>query len=372
MKKKGLLTLFGSICLILMIAVLPFMAACAKPAPPPPPPPAPAPAPAPAPTPAPPPPPPPPPPLPKAVTVGTSSIGSAVYVVAAGATDLISKHTPMSATVESVGGSDANARALNAGKVDMAFLNSFAAGNAFRGVMQFAEEGKIPLRLLAQGYDSCRGLVATLGSEIKSGADLKGKKLIAKRKALRELELVSDAILKAYGIDKADVTYIETAKTPETVDALRTGTVDAAIIPTGIPGGHVMELSETVGVTLVSFPEDKMEVILKELGPAFTPAVTPAGTYKGQDKDVYWPSLVMTFATTEGFSEEAAYQVVKAVMGQYDEFKLVHRNAAEFTPERSLAHFGVPFHPGAIRYYKEIGAWTPKAEQAQQSLLKGG
>jgi len=341
-----------------MIALLPFMAACAKPAP--------APAPAPAPTPA-----PSPPALPESIAVGTSSIGSAVYVVAAGATDFISKYTPMSATVEAVGGSDANARALSAGKVDASFLNSFAAANAFQGTLQFAEEGKIPIRLLAQGYSSFRGLVATPGSGIKSGADLKGKKLIAKRKALAELEMVADAILKAYGIDKADVTYIETAQTPEAVDALRAGTVDASIFPAGYPNPNLTELSETVGLTFVSFPEDKMEIILKELGPAFFSDVTPAGTYKGQDEDVHWPALTMTFATTEGFPEEAAYQVVKAVMGHYDEFKLVHHSATFFTPERSLAHFGVPFHPGAIRYYKEIGAWTPNNEQTQESLLKG-
>lgn len=308
--------------------------------------------------------------LPSAVALGTSSIGSAFYVIGVGMADIINKYTDMSATAEVVGGSDANMRAIKEGIVDLALANSFSASNAFRGTQQFAEEGKIPVLLLAVGQPSLRQTVARVASGIETISDLEGKKLVAKRAALAEIEMVADAQLKAFGVSKENVTYIGTAKTGEALDALSSGTVDAAIIPGGVPAATLTQLTETVAIRFLSIPDDKMEVILKELGPAFSAGLIPAGTYKGQDKDVYVPSLSATLVASGDLSEEAAYQITKTLFSHYEELKLVHAAARHWTVENSLQNPPLAFHPGAIRYYKEIGAWLPEHEEKQQNLLK--
>jgi len=308
--------------------------------------------------------------LPKAVALGTSSIGSAFYVIAVGMADIISKHTGMGATAESVGGSDANMRAIKMDKVHLAMANTFSSGNAFRGVKQFAAEGKIPIRLLALGQLSLRQTVARVASGVKTVPDLRGKKLVAKRKALAELELVADAMLKAYGISKKDVTYIATAKTKEAIDAVISGTVDAAVIPGGVPSATLMKLFERIDARFVDIPADKLEAILDELGPAFHSGVIRAGTYRGQDKGFLAPSLSASLVVAEDFSEEGVYQIVKALFEHYDDLKLVHKAARHWTVKNSLKKFHIPFHPGAVKYFKEIGAWTSKHEKRQQELIR--
>lgn len=307
--------------------------------------------------------------LPKAVALGTSSIGSAFYVIAVGMADIISKHSGISATAEAVGGSDANMRGIKMGKVHLAMANTYSSGNAFRGVQQFAAEGKIPILLLAMGQPSLRQTVARVASGITTVPDLKGKKLVAKRKALAELELVADAMLKAYGINKKDVTYIATAKSEEAVDAVITGTVDAAVLPGGVPVAFLIKLCERIDAKFIDIPADKMEVILDQLGPAFHSEVIPAGTYRGQDKDVLAPALSASLVVAKDLSEEAVYRITKALFDHYNDLKLVHKAAKHWTVKNSLKKFHIPFHPGALRYFKEIGAWTSEHEKRQQRLI---
>jgi TRAP transporter TAXI family solute receptor len=308
--------------------------------------------------------------LPKAVALGTSSIGSAFYVIAVGMADIISKHTAMSATAEAVGGSDANMRAIRMGKVHLAMTNTFSSDNAFRGVKQFAAEGKIPIRLLALGQPSLRQTVARVASGIEVVPDLRGKKLVAKRRALAEIELVADAMLKVYGISKKDVTYIATAKTGEAIDGLITGTIDAAVIPGGVPSATLMKLFERIDARFIDIPADKLKEILDELGPAFHSEVIPAGTYRGQDKGFLAPSLSASLVVAEDFPEEGVYQIVKALFEHYDDFKLVHKAARHWTVKNSLTKFHIPLHPGAIKYFRQIGAWTSEYEKRQRDLLE--
>lgn len=307
--------------------------------------------------------------LPKAVALGTSSIGGVYYVLTVGMADIISKHTPMSATAESVGGSDANMRAIKMGKVHLAMANTFSSSNAYRGTKQFTKDGRIPIRLLALGQPSYRQTVARVASGVKTVADLKGKKLIAKRRALAELELVANAMLKAYDVDRKDVKYITTAKTGEAISALVSGTADAAVIPGGVPAGFLIKLFEKIDARILNIPPDKMKVILNELGPAFHDGVVRAGVYRGQDKPAHVPGLNTSLAAAKNLPEAAAYEIIKALVTNYESFKLVHKAARHWTVANSLKNFPVPFHPGAIRYFKEIGAWKAVHEKRQQKLL---
>ena len=308
--------------------------------------------------------------VPKAVALGTSSIGSTFYVIAEGMADIISKHSGISATAEAVGGSDANMRAIKMGKVHLAIANTFSSGNAFLGVQQFAKEGKIPIRLMAMGQPSLRQMVARVASGIKTVPDLKGKKLVAKRKALAELEMVADAMLKAYGVSKKEVKYIATAKTGEAIDALISGTVDAAVLPGGVPVAFLIKLFERIDARFVDFSAEKMEAILNELGPAFHLEVIPAGTYKGHDKDALAPALSTSLVVEENLSKEAVYRITKTLFEHYDELKLVHREAKYWTVDNSLKNFHIAFHSGAKKYFKEIGAWTAQHEKKQDDFLK--
>jgi TRAP transporter TAXI family solute receptor len=308
--------------------------------------------------------------VPKSIAIGTTSIGSVAYVISVGIADLISKYAGINAVAEVGGGADAIARLLRDGKVQLAMLNSFAAAHAFRGDGQFAKEGKVPVRALLWGSPSLRQPVARAASGIKTIADFAGKRILAGRTVAVDTILVYNALLKVYGVDPASVKALPYSKPKEVMDALRAGTADGVIWPLGIGSPHVIELQETVKLVFPSVSKDKWDALLRELDPAFYIEKVPANTYKNQPDDVYVPSLQMGLSTLKSFPEELAYRIVKTLLkDHYSELILLHPEAKHYNVQRTLNQFCIPFHPGAIRYYKEIGAWKAEHEKRQKELL---
>jgi TRAP transporter TAXI family solute receptor len=306
---------------------------------------------------------------PDAIAVGTAGVGGVFYVLSVSLADIISKHTKMSASAQPVGGSDANMRAIKMGKVHIAMANTFSSGNAYFGVKQFGKEGRLPVRLMALGQPSLRQLIARADAGIKAVPDLRGKRWVAKRKALAEVEMVADAMLRVYGVDKSEVKYVATARTKGALDALSSNTVDAGVLPGGVPAGFLMKLFERTDMMYVEIPRDKMEVIVKELGPAFHIGVIPKGTYKGHNKDALAPSLSASLVASKDLSTKTVYEIVKAFFDNYSDFKLSHKAARFWTVDNTLKKFHIPFHDGAIKYFKQKGVWTAGAEKKQQELL---
>ena len=310
--------------------------------------------------------------LPSALAFGTSSIGSAFYIISVGMGEIISKKTGINISVESVGGSDANARALSQKKVDLAMLNSLSVAAAYMGEGTFAKEGKANLQVIAQGQQSLRNIVVRTASGIKSPADLRGSRFIGKRPALAELEMITDALLKAYGIPKDSLKILQTTETKEALEALKLGSADGAVIPAGLRSSTLLELAQFVDVTFLSIPEDKMKLILEELGPAFHEAVIPKGTYRGQMEDVKTPSLLTDIAVRADFPEDMAYLITKTLLESQKELTMVHSEGKEWTVSNTLKPPPAPFHSGAIKYFKEKGLWTPDLEKFQEKLLRKG
>lgn len=309
---------------------------------------------------------------PKSVAIGTTSIGSSTYIISVRIADLISKYTGINAIAEVGGGADAIARLLRDGRVQLAMLSSFAAEHAYKGDEQFSKEGKIPVRALIWGSPSLRQPIARAASGIKTIADFSGKRILAGRTVALDTIIVFKALLKVYGVEPSTVKALEYSKPKEIMDALKSGTADGVIWPVSIANPNVIELQETVKLVFPSISKDKWDPLLKQLGPAFYIETVPANTYKNQPEDVYVPSLRMGLSTLESFPEETAYRIVKTLFDHQEEFKLVHPTAKYYNTQNSLNHFCIPFHLGAIKYYKEIGVWKEEHEYKQRAILALG
>ena len=112
----------------------------------------------------------------KALSFGTSSMGSAFYTLSVVISNVITKHSGISVTVEPVGGSDATLRGIGAKKVEIGMVNANSAVDALTGAGSYSKAGKIPISLIAQGQDSLRQIVVRADSGIKTPKDLSGKK----------------------------------------------------------------------------------------------------------------------------------------------------------------------------------------------------
>jgi hypothetical protein len=303
----------------------------------------------------------------EAIRIGTSSVGSVFYTIAIGASEVIQKHAGVNATVEPVGGSSANMFGLNAQKIEFALANSFAAFTAFKGQQNFKKP--VDVRLVIQGQPSYRWLLLRKGAGIKGIQDLEGRNVIAKRRALPEIELVMDAFVKAFGLKKDKINIIETTDSPQAYNALRAGSVDAALMPFSRKAAAVQKPMTDGVLDFFYAPKDKRDDILRHLPPMMWGDTFETGVFEGQGKDLHLIGLNTYFLARPGVSNENVYKVAKALLENTKEFATYHRAAALWTLKRTLQNVALPFHQGAIQYFKEKGVWTAAHEAAQKKLL---
>ncbi len=306
----------------------------------------------------------------KAITIGTSSVGSTFYTMAVGIADLLTRGGEVNATAEAVGGSDANARAIRDGKIEMAVLNSFSARNALLGKGTFVKGGPAPLRLVFQGHTSLRQLLARPQSGIRSFTDLKGKVLVGKRRALQELELITEALLKAYGMTEKDLRIVETSDTKGAIQALEVGSVDAAIFPGGVFDPNVTELLERKKAVFVPIDDQNFARALEELGPAFGKFAIPQTMYPNLTGPVNAFRLKAILVAGETIPDETVYRVGKALIDRHADLARVHKAAAEWTLDNTLEGPPIPFHAGMVRLLKERKLWTAALQTAQEKMEK--
>lgn len=303
----------------------------------------------------------------QAVRFGTSSAGSLFYTLAIGASEIIHKHAKLNVNVEPVGGSTASLHSLGAKKIEMAMANSFASFEAFYGEGKFKK--KIDLRLIIKGQPNYRSLIVRKSSKIKSAADLKGKIIIGKRRALPENEKVMLAMLQAMGIPSSSLKLVSTTNSPQVYKALRAGSVDGAVIPYSPRSAPLVKIIHDDLVEFFDLPREARDAAMKHVPAAFNAHTFKPGTFKNHKKPVHAFGLSTYIVARTDLSNELVYKITKAVDENTKEFISYHKAARAYTGKNTLADFKLPLHDGAISYFKEKGKWTAAHAKLQAKLL---
>ena len=303
-----------------------------------------------------------------ALTFGSSSVGSLFYVMSIGMSKLIGKYEGINVTVQPLGGSYPNLFALASKKIDLLICNSLSQYNRYHGNAPFKKPFEV--RMMAQGFPNFRIIIVRKGAGIKTPADLVGRTMVGKRRALPELIQITTALLRVYNVPADKVKIVDTVNTGQVSKALRAGTVDAAAYPSAIRQPMATSLFQDGIVDFLYLSREKRDEMLKMLPGAFYPGTFPAGSFPGQTKDSHVFGLATSLATSVDLSEEAAYKITKSALGHTEEFAKYHPAARKWTVKQSLSNPSIPYHDGAIRYYKEVGAWTPEMDAVQARLLK--
>ena len=240
---------------------------------------------------------------------------------------------------------------LEQGRGDVAFTIGDSLKAAWEGDEDAGFKAKLgKLRAIAAIYPNYIQLVATRESGVKTVTDLKGKRLsVGAPKSGTELN--TRAILRGAGMSYADVRKVEYLPFAELVDLMKDRQLDATLQSAGLGVASVRDLSNAMEVTMVSVPK----VIVDRMGPPFVPAKIPANTYKGQDKDVETAGVANYLVTHAGVSDDLVYQMTKALFESLPELAKAHESGKQIKLENALAGVPIPLHPGAERYYKEMG-----------------
>jgi uncharacterized protein len=291
------------------------------------------------------------------LSVATGGTGGVYFPIGGGIAELINNHIEgYSAVAEVTGASVENMGLISRGDSDFALALADTVIQAHSGTGAFEGRQLPELRALASIYPNAIQIVALADSGITSLADLRGKRVSVGAPG-SGTEVNAQSILTSNGITYDDI-RAERLNFNETADALRDGDIDAGFWSVGPPTSSIMNLAATRGIVLIPL---SAEEIANARGdePAFAPYTLHAGMYDGMDADVATIGIPNALVVHEDMDEELAYQVTKTIFEFVDELRAIHPAANDTTVEFTTESTPIPLHPGAVRYFEEIGAEIP-------------
>ncbi|HYG86690.1 MAG TPA: TAXI family TRAP transporter solute-binding subunit [Azospirillum sp.] len=258
------------------------------------------------------------------------------------------------ATAIASNGSIANINAINGGSTESGFSQSDVAYWAHSGTGLFEGKGKIEnLRAIATLYPETIHLVARKDSNIKSVADLKGKRVSLDEPGSGTL-VDARIVLAAYGLTEKDI-KAEYLKPGPSSERLRDGALDAYFFVGGYPTGAISELATSSGISLVPITGPQADKLLSQYR-FFAKDTVPAGVYKdvGETPTISVNALWVTSAKQPA---DLVYNIVKTVYSDASRATLDagHAKGKLIKLETAANGVGIPLHPGAERFYKEKG-----------------
>jgi len=286
------------------------------------------------------------------LTFGTGGPAGVYYAYGNVLAQYITNNTDLDITAISTGGSSDNIDSIDLGDMEIAFTQNDVANYAYNGIRFERYDGKAitTFRALAALYTESVQLV-TCNPEIKSVEDLKGKN-VSIGAAGSGVYFNAMDFFAAYDMTEADINpqYLSFG---DSAEALKDGKIDAAFIVAGYPAPAVSDLSASKQAYLVSL-DDEHVAKLQEISSAYVKSVIPAETYKGIDEDTVTVGIKATVIASEDMSEDDAYTIVSTIFENKADIAEVHAKGAELDLEYA-ATCGLPYHPGAAKYFAEKG-----------------
>jgi TRAP transporter TAXI family solute receptor len=292
----------------------------------------------------------------KAIAIGTGGTGGVYYPLGGALANVLSKYMPnVQATAEVTGGSVDNLKLINSGQSELGFSMADAALDALQGQDKF-KGTKVPLRTLMVLYPNRMHVVTVEGNKIEKMADLKGRRVSTGAPG-SATEVMAFRLIEAAGLDKDKDLRRERLSVAESVNALKDGKIDAFFWVGGIPTAGVTDLAATPGVKIKLIDHADFAAKMNEkYGKLYSAGVIKAGSYPGQDKDNANADVWNILVSNANMPDDMAYNVVKLIMDKRAELIAVHREAENFTLDKQKTdNTPIPFHPGALKYYKEQG-----------------
>ncbi|HDZ90124.1 MAG: TAXI family TRAP transporter solute-binding subunit [Deltaproteobacteria bacterium] len=289
------------------------------------------------------------------LSIATASTGGSWYPAGGAISSLINKYIPdTEASAHPSAASRENVRLLEEKKTDLAMVMPSVAYFAQSGTGIY--KGKPPAKI--KGLFSFWGIdlliIARADTDIYKIEDLRGKKVGFGPPGSGSANM-SKKILEEYGLSYKDMKPQFISATEQS-QALKDGTLDAAMYTIGTPASTFVDLCTLTKCRILPIENGMMKKILKKY-PYYAASVIPANAYPQIDKAtpaLKWVGIVITY---DDLDPDLAYKIVKTVCKDHlDEFKQCHAKAKELTTMGMSKGMSIPWHPGAARFWKEIGA----------------
>jgi uncharacterized protein len=284
------------------------------------------------------------------LTGGTSGV---YYPLGVALSQIYSKSIPDAKTsVQATKASAENLNLLQAGRGEIAFTLGDALSDAWKGNEEAGFKTPLKkLRGIAGIYSNYIQIVASADSGIKTLADLKGKRL-AVGAPKSGTEINARAILRGAGLTYKDLGKVEYLPFGESVELMKNRQLDATLISAGLGVSAIRDLATAVKIVIVPVSAD---VIKKINDPAYIAGTVPANTYEGQAAAVPTVAIENFLVTHEGVSTDTVYKMTKSMYDNLDQLVAAHAAAKAIKREEGPKNMPIPLHPGAEKYYREVG-----------------
>jgi hypothetical protein len=283
----------------------------------------------------------------------TGPMGGSWVPLGGAIAELIQKNIPGTTVSVSPGGGMANVVGVQEGKADIGFGNSSSSVDGVAGREPFKAPTKNVMQL-ANLYPQYFQMVVLEDSGIKSVADLKGKGICPGPKG-HTGELLAQQVLQIYGLSYKDMTKVNHVSYSDAVSLMKDGHAQGYLLGTTIPASSILDLATTKKIRLLSLPEDKIKE-LQRMNVGYLKRLIPSGTYPGVNYDTITVGYFTHLVISAKLPEPLVYQITKILSENVERLADVVKDMKGVTVKDLALDIGVPFHPGALKYYKEKGA----------------
>ena len=290
------------------------------------------------------------------VTIGTAGVMGVYYPLGGAVCRMVNatrKEHRIRCSVEPSEGSVANIKGVIEGDVDLGFAQSDTQYYALKGQGPFKDNPQPKLRALFTVYPEVFTLMARADANIRKLEDIKGKR-IAIGTAGSGTRATLELVLKAYGIKRSDLKSAVELKFIELAPALCDNKIDAFVFVAGHPNAILSDAATSCATSIAAVAGAPIDKLVASQ-PFYAKAEIPARMYKGTDTAQPSFGTVATMVVSADMPEATAYAITKAVFENFADFRKLHPAIAHITKEGSLRGETVPFHPGAVKYFKEAG-----------------
>jgi hypothetical protein len=284
------------------------------------------------------------------VNIATGSTGGSYYPLGAAMAKIWNDNIDgIKASAQSTGGTVNNIQLMGSGEADAAFMDGLYY-YAYLGKGKYEGNPQEYIRALIPLYPEPIQLMIAKGSDIKSLADFKGKRVSIGAVA-SGTEVTARQLLKAAGIDPDNDIQAENLGVGDTAKAFSDNRIDAAIMVGSIGMAGVVEATTLGVVEFIDVPDEIRDKVIEET-PYWVPFTIPANTYKGQEKDVKTYASWNIVAVHKDLDPDLVYQMTKQLFDHKEDLLAVRAKMTTMS-EENTKYILIPMHEGAQKYYDE-------------------
>jgi TRAP transporter TAXI family solute receptor len=276
--------------------------------------------------------------------------GGSWYPLAGAIQGIVQKEVPGTNVQVAPGAGISNVIGVQNNKAEMGFGNSVSTYDGVQGNDPFKQKTDNVCQV-ATLYFQYFHIVALADAGIKTVADIKGKTLTTQQKGNTGEQITRD-VLKVYGLDYGKLSKVNFGSYTDSVSQLKDGHAQVFSLITTVPASAVMDLGSARKINVLAVPDDKLKA-LQKINKGYDKRIIKAGSYPGQDKDIQttgtWTHLIMRCSTPE----DLVYKVTKALANNTEQLGNVVAAVKGLTTKELAIDVGVPYHPGARRFYRE-------------------